>query len=519
MVNVIDFLDKGVADHPARCIVKDATRELSHSDFADLTHQIANAIDGAGLGPRARIATYAPNGALAYAAQYGVVRSGRIWVPLNVRNSVTENISVMNALHIEFLLIHSSFAEELSTILLECPTLRGVVCIDEQLSQAPALEKWIEGQPKKAAERRFRPDDVYAMLTTSGTTGLPKGVELTHLNFECMAASFNVQMPLRAPPVHLVVAPLTHAAGMFAGSLLTAGAINVILPKADPASILKAIQDYRVTTIFLPPTVIYMLLACDDIDKYDYSSLEYFVYGAAPMSAEKLVEGMRRFGNVFFQIFGQTEALMVMTTMTPSQHAEALEKPELSVRLKSCGKPAPYVALAVMDDQGLLLDSGQEGEIVVRGNIVMKGYYRNERATAEVSAHGWHHTGDIGRIDQDGYVYLVDRKKDMIVSGGFNVYPSEVEQVIWTHPAVQDCAVVGAPHEHWGEAVTAVVELKPGMNALPEEIMSLCKAQLGGVKAPKSVEIWEQLPRSSVGKVLKREIRAKFWAGRDRMIN
>ena len=378
--------------------------------------------------------------------------------------------------------------------------------------------RWIEGKSSVFPEVRRLGDDVFAMLTTSGTTGRPKGVMLTHANFECMIASFNADMHFDAPPVHLVAAPLTHAAGMFASSMLAAGVTQLMLPKPDPGLILEWIERFEVTTLFLPPTLIYMLLAHPDVRRHDYRSLRYFVYGAAPMSSDKLREASAVFGHVFFQIFGQTEALMIVTSMTPRDHEEALTDPAKSARLVSCGRPSPYVEVGVMDEQGRLVPNGDAGEIVVRGNIVMKGYYKNLAGTAEVSTFGWHHTGDIGKFDDDGFVYLVDRKKDMIISGGFNVYPNEVEQVIWNHPSILDCAVVGIPDEKWGESVTAIVELKAGATLDAAELIAFCKQHLGSVKAPKTIHVWPALPRSSIGKVLKREIRQRFWEGRSRAI-
>jgi acyl-CoA synthetase (AMP-forming)/AMP-acid ligase II len=208
---------------------------------------------------------------------------------------------------------------------------------------------------------------------------------------------------------------------------------------------------------------------------------------------------------------------MFCTILTSEDHRVLGDK-RLEHRLASCGRPTLLTPVAIMDDDGRLLRPGERGEIVVRGNLVMKGYYKNEEATAEVSEHGWHHTGDVGYIDEDGFVYIVDRKKDMIISGGFNVYPSEVEQVLWAHPAVQDCAVVGVPDEKWGEAVKAVLELKPGFSVDPEEVIQLCKQQLGSVKAPKSVDIWPSLPRTPVGKVSKKDIRNTFWKSEQRRI-
>jgi acyl-CoA synthetase (AMP-forming)/AMP-acid ligase II len=207
---------------------------------------------------------------------------------------------------------------------------------------------------------------------------------------------------------------------------------------------------------------------------------------------------------------------MFCTCLMPDEHDT--QDPALAHRLMSCGRPMLLTQVEIMDDDGKLLPREERGELVVRGDLVMPGYLKNQAATAEASKFGWHHTGDVGLIDEDGFVYIVDRKKDMIITGGFNVYPSEIEQVIWSHPAVQECAVVGVPDEKWGEAVKAVVELKRGATAEAEEIIALCKSRLGSVKAPKSVEFWKALPRTPVGKVSKKDIRATFWAGQRRSI-
>ena len=517
-MQVIDFLDKGAARYPDRHLVHDGVSGITYREAQLLTYRIANAIQAAGMGPDSKIAFLTPNHPLSFIAQYGAIRAGAAWLPLNTRNSIDENTDILNVLDAEWMLFHSAYSDDIARVREQCPGIKEYVCIDAANPHGPNLLEWIAEQPERAPEVVRGRDDIFALLTTSGTTGRPKGVMATQLNYESTMASFNATMSFAEPPVHLVAAPLTHAAGLFAATMLAQGGTQLILPRADPALILEWIEKFKVSAMFLPPTLIYMLLSHPDIRKYDYSSMRYFVYGAAPMSAEKLREASSVFGPVFFQIYGQMEALMMMSTMSPAEHQEALSDPGKQKRLMSAGRPGPYVTVGVMDDNGNLLPSGQAGEIVCRGNIVMRGYYNNPAATSEVSQFGWHHTGDIGKFDEDGFLYLVDRKKDMIISGGFNVYPSEVEQVIWTHPAVQDCAVVGIPDEKWGEAVTAIVEVKPGKTVSAEELIVLCKEKLGGVKAPKSVHFWANLPRSSVGKVLKREIRQKFWEGRERMI-
>lgn len=517
-MRVTDFLDRGAERFPERHVVHDGEQGITYRDFTDMTHRIANAILAASLGAGTRIAIYSPNHALGFAAIFGVARSGAAYIPLNVRNSADENVAVLDMLEADWIFFHSSLGGDVVRFRNECPRLRGAVCLDTLSEVGHRLEDWIQGQPDKAPDVCGAVDDVYAVFTTSGTTGKPKGVMLTHRNFECMAASFNSSLRFDGPPAHLVVAPLTHVAGVYAVSMLAAGGTHYILPMPTPASILQWIERYRISTLFLPPTLIYMMLTHAEVRQYNYSSLRYLCYGGAPMSADKLKEAIAIFGPVFLQVYGQTEAIVPVTLMLPHEHVEALADPAKGSRLLSCGRAGPFARVAVMNDAGELLATGEAGEVVVRGSVVMKGYYKNQEADAEVSIAGWHRTGDIGRIDSEGYLYLIDRKKDLIITGGMNVYPGEIEQLIWQHPSVLDCAVIGVPDDKWGEAVTAVVELKPGASLDTAELIALCKKRLGSVKAPKSVHIWATLPRSPLGKVLKREIRDQFWQGCARAI-
>jgi acyl-CoA synthetase (AMP-forming)/AMP-acid ligase II len=285
----------------------------------------------------------------------------------------------------------------------------------------------------------------------------------------------------------------------------------VIAPSAEPGVILETIERERVTHIFLPPTMIYRLLAHPDVLKRDCSSLEYVLYGAAPMSVDKLREGLARWGQVFMQSYGQSEVPGVITCLSRKDHFVHNDA-DLDKHLASAGRPSGACEVALMDDAGNIVPTGARGEIVARGDLVSPGYYNNPEATSEARAFGWHHTGDIGVFDENGYLYIVDRKKDMVISGGFNIYPSEIEQVIWGHPAVQDCAVVGIPDADWGERLTAVIELKPGSSATTDEIAELCRKRFGSLKTPKQVEFWPTLPRSPVGKVLKKDVRARLAA-------
>jgi acyl-CoA synthetase (AMP-forming)/AMP-acid ligase II len=347
------------------------------------------------------------------------------------------------------------------------------------------------------------------LVGTGGTTGRPKGVMLTGRNLETMSAITLMSYPFEPRPVYLALAPLTHAAGVLCFPILTLGGEIVIMPTPDLTEFLALVERHRVTHTFLPPTLIYMVLAHPALTATDLSSLQCFWYGAAPMSAARLEEALQRIGPVMAQLFGQSEAPMMISTMAPADHFHADGSPAVE-RFASAGRPSPLVQVAIMADDGALRPTGERGEIVVRGSLVMAGYYQNPEATAAAGKHGWHHTGDIGYLDDDNYLYIVDRAKDMIITGGFNVYSAEVEQALMSYPAIQDCAVVGLPDEKWGERVTAVLQLHPGLSVTESEVRNYVKGRLGSVKAPKQVEFWADLPRSKVGKVLKNEVKSRL---------
>ena len=310
-------------------------------------------------------------------------------------------------------------------------------------------------------------------------------------------------------PVYLALAPLTHAAGVLCFPVLARGGEIVIMRTPDVDGFLDLIERHRVTHTFLPPTLIYMVLDSDRLDRTDLSSLQCFWYGAAPMSPTRLEEALGRIGPVMAQLFGQTEAPMMISMMAPADHFAA-DGTVARTRLASAGRPAPLVTVAIMAEDGRLRPRGERGEVVIRSSLVMAGYFREPAATAAASAHGWHHTGDIGYLDDEDFLFLVDRAKDMIITGGFNVYSTEVEQALMRHAGVGDCAVVGLPDEKWGERVVAVVQPRPGSAVDPVELAAFVRDQLGGVKTPKQIHLWPDLPRSKVGKVLKTDIKTRL---------
>jgi acyl-CoA synthetase (AMP-forming)/AMP-acid ligase II len=516
-MRLIDFFDRGVSINPDRVCLEDEKVSRTFREVQTRTYRLANAIAAEGFGFGHMAGIYSPNCVSGFEAMLGLFRSGTVWVPVNAKNGIDENAYILDHNDVGILFYHSSFEPAMERIKALCPKIRRFICLDRAGSEGPCLDDWLAGADDTDPDVRLAPDDLVGILSSGGTTGRPKGIMLSQLNLGTMIANFYSGLKVGPAPVHLLIAPMTHAAGLIAVALMAAGVRNIILPGFDGKRVLDTIAREDVTHLFLPPTAIYMLLSEPGIESRGFPSLRGFFYAAAPMAVDKLRQCLKIFGPVMVQSFGQAESPMFCALLTAEDHL-VLGDPAREHRLASCGRPTLLTPVAIMDDEGNLMPRGERGEIVVRGNLVMKGYYKNPEATAEASQHGWHHTGDVGYIDDDGYLYIVDRKKDMIISGGFNVYPSEVEQVIWAHPAVQDCAVIGVPDEKWGEAVKAVIELKPGAKADPDEIIRICKEQLGSVKAPKSVVVWDELPRSPVGKVRKKDIRDVFWQGQTRRI-
>ncbi|MFI9836195.1 class I adenylate-forming enzyme family protein [Nonomuraea sp. NPDC051941] len=509
---VIDFFDRGRAINPTGVAYQAGGEVWTFDDAGALSCRIAHALLSAGVRRESKIAVLSPNAPLAWICVLGAWRAGAAWVPLNPANPVRENIRLLQRFDVEVLFYHPDLAHQVAEMKSASSGVGLYVALAAGTDDA-ALQDWTADQPDTPPSVPFAMDDVVAVTPTGGTTGEPKGVMNTHRSLSVMVAHQMMALtyPAGAPVVNLAAAPMTHTAGLLSLQTTARGGTVVIVSRATPDSVLDAIERHGITELFLPPTVIYRLLEALEHRTADTSSLRYLVYGAAPMSTEKLRAGIDRLGPVLLGGYGQTEAIAAISFLRPDEHLiDGEVAPE--ERLSSCGRPYPLVTVAILDEDGAKVPQGRTGEICVRGDLVMKGYYKDPERTAETVIDGWLHTGDLGHLDAEGYLHITDRKKDLIISGGFNVYPSEVEQVIWSHFAVQDCAVVGAPHPDWGEAVTAVVELKAGQHVGEAELIALCRDQLGPIRAPKKVVFTDQLPRSSNGKVLKREVREAFWA-------
>ncbi|MCB1700181.1 MAG: AMP-binding protein [Pseudomonadales bacterium] len=516
---IIDFYDRGWGINPDGIAYIQGERAYSFSEVGELSCRIANRLLALGLPRQTKGAIWAGNDVTAWACTLGLWRANMTWIPVNARNSAQENHYILDAFDCELMFYHSAFEAVIAELRPTLPKVLHWICIDADAAGAPSLDSWIAGTASSRPDVDYDMDDMVMLSPTGGTTGMPKGVMNTHRSLQTFIAHFMLACPYGAgdPPVNLAAAPMTHTAGLLAVPCTAQGGTVVVVTKPDPALIFDAIAKHRVTEFFLPPTVIYKLLEIPGIEKIDMSSVRYLMYGAAPMSVEKLKKAIALWGPIMAGGYGQTEAPASISNLPPDHHfVDGALAPD--GRLSSVGRPNPLIRVEMMNDANEILARGETGEICVRGDLVMKGYYKQPDKTAETIVDGWLHTGDVGHIDAEGYLHITDRKKDMIISGGFNVYPSEVEQVIWSHPAVQDCAVIGVPDEKWGEAVKAVIELNPGQTVTAEEIIDLCKNKLGSVMAPKTVDVIASLPRSTVGKVLKKELREQYWQNSDRKV-
>jgi acyl-CoA synthetase (AMP-forming)/AMP-acid ligase II len=515
---VIDLLDYGLSREPDRVCLIDSASSFTHREVQRLSHRIAHALQSAGVGRGARVAFFTPNTTLAVIAMIGVFRAGAVWLPVHPRNVVEENSAFLAENECRFLFYHSRTSVEARTFLESIPTLSGAVCLDGGADHGPGLLEWSSGYPDRFDDSAASSlEDIAWVKGTGGTTGRSKSVLISNRSASVLFATFHWCLPLESGHVTLAAAPISHGAGTLALCSLCNGGTLVLIERAEPSAVLRALEQYAITTVFLPPTVIYGILALPEARSHKFPALRYLIYSAAPISPEKLREALEVFGPVLAQVYGQTEAPFMLTYLSPSEHLLE-DSIKLEKRLLSCGRATPFVQVGIMDEDGHLLGPEEVGEIVVRSELVMRGYLGDQEATNAVSTHGWHHTGDVGKRDSEGFFYIVDRKKDMIISGGFNIFPSEIERVILQHASVLDCAVVGAPDEKWGEAVTAFVQLKAGSSVDGEVLRQFCRARLGGLKTPKAVRIVAELPKSSVGKVLKKEIRAQLWEGRARVI-
>jgi fatty-acyl-CoA synthase len=434
---------------------------------------------------------------------------------LHPMGSADDQAYILEDAEIETLVFDpSAFADRAAELQARTPGLKRLLSLgpSEVGIDLIALAKTFEPQPLVAPE--VDGEDVSGFTYTGGTTGKSKGVMQTYRSGATLVQIQLAEWEWPQDTRFLIATPLSHAGAAFFVPTLLQGGCLVVLPGFEPTAVLGTIQKFKITATMLVPTMLYVLMDHPKIDEYDLSSLETVYYGAAAMSPTRLKEAIAKFGSIFFQFFGQSECGMTISVLKKDEH----DTSNLA-RLATCGRAVPWLKVALLDDDLNEVPDGEPGEICVRGPLVMKGYWKKPEQTAEALAGGWLHTGDVARKDADGFLTIVDRKKDMIVSGGFNVFPREIEDVIGTHPAVAQVAVIGVPDEKWGEAVKAVVVLRAGQSVDGAELAELVKSAKGAVHAPKSVDFVDAIPLSALGKPDKKVLRAQYWQGSDRLVN
>ncbi|MDR5651219.1 long-chain-fatty-acid--CoA ligase [Ruixingdingia sedimenti] len=488
---------------------------VSFAEWDRRANRIANGLAAAGCGVQARIGYLGKNDSRYFEVMMACAKAGMVLTPIGWRLALPEILFLLADFDAEFLFIGTDYLDYLPEIRRACPKIRDVVIVGAAAGDVPGFDAWRDGQPDTDPGVAVGPDDVVLQLHTSGTTGRPKGAMLTHLNVLAMARHAETGELTEFTDADLVLAPLPlfHSGGTcWALYAPYVGAAVCTTREANSAHVLEAFARFPVTKAGLVPAVIQQILNDPGFNPDLFRHLNLIGYGGSPITVELLREGIRKFGPIFVQMFGMTETTTVGSTLMPEDHD--VNRPEL---LTSCGRAYHDMEIRIIDAEGRDLPPGETGEILLRGPSVMKGYYGRPEATAEVLRDGWYHSGDAGYLDAGGYLYIRDRIKDMIISGGENIYPAEVESALSEHPAVLESGVVGVPSERWGEEVKAFVVLRNGQQATAEELIAHCRARIAHFKCPKSVDFLPALPRNPSGKILKRELRAPYWAA-DRKI-
>ncbi|WP_182360353.1 AMP-binding protein [Tomitella gaofuii] len=505
MTPALEFVRRGVAEHGDGAAVRFGDRTLSFQQVDDLSNRIGAAFGEAGLRKGEHVGLLYGNSLWTVPVDFATMKCGLVRVPMNPRLATDEQARMLDEADVSVIVHDAPSAARASELLARMPGLRtlGLDCLPADGAGCDVLDIRFAAAGEPRVD--IAPDDPMLLLYTSGTTGTLKAVVHTHATYGAIADNILANLLDPGPDsVMLHAASLIHASGTFVLPYFARGGMAAVLPGFEPRGFVDAIARTRATEVNLVPTMLAMLLNSGAAEGADLSSLRTVIYGASPMPRPVLERGMEVFGPIFCQYYGQTEAPLAITVLTKDDHRNA-------GLWGSCGRPSSDVRLRIADESDIPVPTGEIGEMQVQAPFVMQGYYDADGLNAQMrTSDGWLRTRDMARSDEDGYVYLVDRSSDMIITGGYNVYPREVEDALLRHPAVAECAVVGAPDATWVEAVTAFVVLVPGAEATEAELQRLVREHLAGYKVPKSVRFVDAIPKSAVGKLLRRELRARL---------
>lgn len=508
-----EMMRRGVLYHGPRIAVMFGDQSLTFTEVDLLSSRLAHVLisqDGVEVGDR--VGLLLNNSLYSMPVDFACAKARCVRVPLNSRLSAAEQQLMIEGAGVNLLIYGPELIDRAAELARSMPQLRtrslGTDAADDILALA-------QTQPDTPPDLHPEPDDVVLAIYTSGTTGKLKAVMHTQASWAAITENILINMPIGEGDIMLHAASLIHASGTFVLPYWIRGGTAVVLPGFQPAGYIEAIERWRPTAINLVPTMIGMLLDHPGIEQADFSSVSTILYGASPMPRPTMDRALAMWGPRFIQYYGQTEAPLMIAALGKADHVG----PDADKRLASCGRPSIDCEIRLIDEDGNPVAPGESGEIALRAPFVMAGYYNADELNREtILPGGWVRTRDIGRFDEAGYLYLVDRTSDMIVTGGYNVYPREVEDAMAAHPAVREVVVVGIPDDKWGEAVAAFVALRGGKFAEEGELIAFVRGRLAGYKVPKSVHFIDDVPKSPVGKLLRRAVRDPFWAGRERRI-
>ncbi len=512
-MNVGRFLTLTARLYPDKLALVHGAKRATWAQFNARTNRLVNALMGLGIEPGDNVALLQYNRPETLESMFACFKAGCGAVPINFRLHPLEFAYIIDHSQARAVIASPEFNQSLLEVRDRMPGLRHLITLSGAEGELLDYEALLASGSEHWTDVQTEPEDVAWLFYTSGTTGRPKGAMLTHRNLVAMTLAYYADYgPLGPDDVVLHAAPLSHGSGLYALPNIAKGAANVILESKsfDPELVFRTIQGLRVTNMFAAPTMVNLMVDSPAMGKYDLSSMKNLIYGGGPTHVEDLKKAIVKLGECLTQLYGMGETPMTITYLPHRDHV--LEGGEAQLeRLASAGIPRTGVAIKVVDADDQEVAIGQMGEVVVRSDVVMKGYWHDAEATAKTLRRGWLHSGDLGYQDQQGYLFLMDRSKDMIISGGENIYPREIEEIIIQHPFVREVAVIGVPDPVWGEAVKAIVSFAPGQSVTEAELISLCKDRIASYKKPKSVDFVDEIPKNNYGKVMKRELKAKYW--------
>jgi acyl-CoA synthetase (AMP-forming)/AMP-acid ligase II len=512
-------LHRALRDCPDAEALSAGGRRFSYATFTARVARLAGALTSLGMRPGDRVGMLALNSHRYIEYFFAVWWGGGVINPVNIRWNPKEVAYSLDDCDTRLLIVDDTFAPMVEALRGLSSSLETVVYAGEANAPAGCFDfETILAHAEPSADAGRGGDDLAAVMYTGGTTGRPKGVMLSHHNLTHNMRNSLAALPRRPGSAALVAAPVFHIGGCAVVlQILMAHHRAIVIPMFEELAVLRAIQDEGATEVFLVPNMLKRVVDHPRFHEFDTSNLEMMIYGAAPIDSALLTQAMAAFPNAAFcQAYGMTECSPLLAVLDPDVHSS---EGIAAGKLRSAGKPLPQIELRVVDSEDRVVPPGTVGEIIARGPTVMVGYWNRPDETANALRGGWMHTGDGGYLDDDGYLYVVDRLKDMVITGGENVYSGEVENAIAQHPDVSMSAVIGIPDDEYGERVHAVVVLRPGATPAPEALVEHCRSLIAGFKCPRSLEFRDQLPLSAAGKVLKHELRAPFWMGRSRSVN